>query len=222
MRSSATTLLFDGKKKTPKDRSRDNQRVKSLHENRRIALVHTESIAILTPLERALDRLEQEQQPTPSRIRDTGYAQERNLARHSNGHTKKGLARFHPSTTAIMVGTHQPFLYEAEQSTSSFPEKTFDPKAVTRASWQAKPVKPKQEGPLVQFNRHPEYVLFVCHISFRSLISVFYCFLLLSSSCFPPLKRTSFVSVAPSRCILADLPKVPMKLSVVSASPSRP
>lgn len=55
-----------------------------------------------------------------------------------------------------MGGTHAPFLYEAERSSSSFPEKTFDPKAVTRASWQAKPVKPKQEGPLVQLNRHPE------------------------------------------------------------------
>ncbi|KAL1903016.1 hypothetical protein Sste5346_000929 [Sporothrix stenoceras] len=55
-----------------------------------------------------------------------------------------------------MGGTHQPFLYEAERSSSSFPEKTFDPKSVTRASWQPKPVKPKQEGPLVQVNRHPD------------------------------------------------------------------
>ncbi|EFX04205.1 hypothetical protein CMQ_1133 [Grosmannia clavigera kw1407] len=37
-----------------------------------------------------------------------------------------------------------------------FPEKPFDPKAVTRASWTPKPVKPKQDGPLVQFNRHPD------------------------------------------------------------------
>ncbi|CAK7219605.1 hypothetical protein SEUCBS140593_003947 [Sporothrix eucalyptigena] len=55
-----------------------------------------------------------------------------------------------------MGGTQQPFLYEADRNSSTFPEKTFDPKAVTRASWQAKPVKPKQEGPLVQINRHPD------------------------------------------------------------------
>ncbi|ERT02935.1 hypothetical protein HMPREF1624_01239 [Sporothrix schenckii ATCC 58251] len=54
------------------------------------------------------------------------------------------------------MGGHQPFLYDAEHSSSSLPEKPFDPKAVTRASWQAKPVKPKQEGPLVQLNRHPD------------------------------------------------------------------
>ncbi|CAK7211518.1 hypothetical protein SBRCBS47491_001152 [Sporothrix bragantina] len=54
------------------------------------------------------------------------------------------------------MGAQQPFLYEAQRSSASFPEKTFDPKAVTRASWEPKPVKPKQEGPLVQLNRHPD------------------------------------------------------------------
>lgn len=37
-----------------------------------------------------------------------------------------------------------------------FPQMPFDPKAVTRASWEPKPIKPKQDGPLMQFNRHPE------------------------------------------------------------------
>ncbi|CAK7222386.1 hypothetical protein SCUCBS95973_004820 [Sporothrix curviconia] len=54
------------------------------------------------------------------------------------------------------MGAQQPFLYEAQRSSAIFPEKPFDPKAVTRASWQPKPVKPKQEGPLLQLNRHPD------------------------------------------------------------------
>lgn len=53
----------------------------------------------------------------------------------------------------------QPFLYEAEKSNEArFPTSTFDPKAVTRKSYAPKMPRPKQEGPLVSFNRHPEYV----------------------------------------------------------------
>lgn len=37
-----------------------------------------------------------------------------------------------------------------------FPTSSFDPKAVTRSSWEPKPAKPKHEGPLVSFNRHPD------------------------------------------------------------------
>ena len=59
------------------------------------------------------------------------------------------------------MGAHQPYLYEAEKfSDQRFPTSTFDPKAVTRASWEPKPQKPKQDGPLISFNRHPEYVFF--------------------------------------------------------------
>jgi len=57
-----------------------------------------------------------------------------------------------------MGGVNQPFLYESEKLDSRFPEAPFDPKAVTRASWEPKPRKPKQNGPLISFNRHPEYV----------------------------------------------------------------
>ncbi|KXJ92299.1 hypothetical protein Micbo1qcDRAFT_195198 [Microdochium bolleyi] len=49
----------------------------------------------------------------------------------------------------------QPYMYEAARS-SRFPQADFDPKAFTRASWEPKPVKPKQDGPLVSFNRHPD------------------------------------------------------------------
>ena len=72
-----------------------------------------------------------------------------------------------------MGGAQQPFIYEAERSSASFPAKSFDPKAVTRASWQAKPVKPKQEGPLVQINRHPEYVCFVLHLVLPAVLLLF-------------------------------------------------
>ncbi|KAH8911352.1 hypothetical protein BR93DRAFT_943364 [Coniochaeta sp. PMI_546] len=37
-----------------------------------------------------------------------------------------------------------------------FPSTPFDPKAVTRASFQAKRPRPKPDGPLVNFNRHPD------------------------------------------------------------------
>ncbi|KAH7030947.1 uncharacterized protein B0I36DRAFT_362738 [Microdochium trichocladiopsis] len=55
------------------------------------------------------------------------------------------------------MGGQQPYMYDAEKRNSSrFPQSDFDPKAFTRASWQPKPQKPKHEGPLVSFNRHPD------------------------------------------------------------------
>lgn len=57
------------------------------------------------------------------------------------------------------MGVQQPYLYSAQRNESRFPETVFDPKAVTRASWEPKPRRPKQEGPLVNFNQHPEYVI---------------------------------------------------------------
>lgn len=62
-----------------------------------------------------------------------------------------------------MGARYQPYMYTAasyEDNDSRFPSKPFDPKAVTRASWERSPPKPKHEGPLVSFNRHPEYVSF--------------------------------------------------------------
>ncbi|KAK7754040.1 hypothetical protein SLS62_003885 [Diatrype stigma] len=55
-----------------------------------------------------------------------------------------------------MGGSQEPFMYDAVRSSSQFPEKEFDPKAVTRASWEPKPRKPKVKGPLVAFGRHPD------------------------------------------------------------------
>ncbi|KAH8894041.1 hypothetical protein GQ53DRAFT_744809 [Thozetella sp. PMI_491] len=58
-----------------------------------------------------------------------------------------------------MGGAQQPFLYEAEKlgDDDRFPATTFDPKAVTRASYEAKPKKKKKKnGPLISVNRHPD------------------------------------------------------------------
>ncbi|KAJ6785959.1 hypothetical protein PWT90_08070 [Aphanocladium album] len=50
-----------------------------------------------------------------------------------------------------------PYMYSATSSEDSrFPVSTFDPKAVTRASWEPKPKRQPQVGPLVNFNTHPD------------------------------------------------------------------
>ncbi|KAL9023994.1 MAG: hypothetical protein Q9196_006836, partial [Gyalolechia fulgens] len=57
-----------------------------------------------------------------------------------------------------------PFIYDhpSKYSFTGASDKAWDPKAVTRASWAASippPLKPKQEGPLIdakEFNRHPD------------------------------------------------------------------
>ncbi|KND86875.1 hypothetical protein TOPH_08492, partial [Tolypocladium ophioglossoides CBS 100239] len=56
-----------------------------------------------------------------------------------------------------MDTSQPPLIYSAEaRNDSRFPGTTFDPKAVTRASWKPKPRKPQPSGPLISFNRHPE------------------------------------------------------------------
>jgi hypothetical protein len=59
-----------------------------------------------------------------------------------------------------MESQKQPFLYYSHYTpshqSSRFPSPTFDPKAVTRASWEPKQVKPKKAGPLISFGRHPD------------------------------------------------------------------
>ncbi|RWA05903.1 hypothetical protein EKO27_g9204 [Xylaria grammica] len=54
------------------------------------------------------------------------------------------------------MGVQQPYMYDSGRRDSRLPEKEFDPKAVTRASWEVKPKKPKKNGPLVAFGRHPD------------------------------------------------------------------
>ena len=54
-----------------------------------------------------------------------------------------------------MVGRFQPYLYDAPVSDS-----TFNPKAVTMASrTPPSPSKQKKDGPLIDFNKHPDSYL---------------------------------------------------------------
>ncbi|KAK4062699.1 uncharacterized protein Triagg1_9817 [Trichoderma aggressivum f. europaeum] len=60
----------------------------------------------------------------------------------------------------------QPFMYSApSRPDSRFPTATFDPKAVTRASWEPKPRKAALKGPLVSFDLHPDYHVILPHRS---------------------------------------------------------
>ena len=59
-----------------------------------------------------------------------------------------------------------PYLYDPPSRRQiAYPYSDFDPKAVTRASWisaaESTVSKPKQEGPLVDFNRHPDSYMIV-------------------------------------------------------------
>ena len=63
------------------------------------------------------------------------------------------------AATTLERMPQQPFLYDAQpRENSRFPPVVFDPKAVTRASWEPKPKKPVRKGPMVSFDLHPEYV----------------------------------------------------------------
>ncbi|KAL1842615.1 hypothetical protein VTJ49DRAFT_4663 [Mycothermus thermophilus] len=56
-----------------------------------------------------------------------------------------------------MGGSQPPYLYQpVKRDEDRFPETPFDPKAVTRASYEAKKPKPKPQAPFVSINRHPD------------------------------------------------------------------
>jgi hypothetical protein len=56
------------------------------------------------------------------------------------------------------MGVEPPFMYRPVKSDKSTLSSHFDPKAVSRASFDPSPSRPKQQGPLISFNQHPEYV----------------------------------------------------------------
>lgn len=64
-----------------------------------------------------------------------------------------------------MVGITPPYLYTPASQRDADPCYNFDPKAVTRASHYSiasstSSPKPKREGPLIDFNKHPDsYVI---------------------------------------------------------------
>lgn len=69
-------------------------------------------------------------------------------------------------TTHTMGAGHAPYLYDPPSRRQiAYPYSDFDPKAVTRASWisaaESTMSKPKQEGPLIDFNRHPDSYMVV-------------------------------------------------------------
>lgn len=64
------------------------------------------------------------------------------------------------------MGADAPYLYDAPSHRPiSYPYSDFNPKAVTQASYEASIAasrpKPKQEGPLINFNRHPDSYMVV-------------------------------------------------------------
>ncbi|KIW77363.1 hypothetical protein Z517_09809 [Fonsecaea pedrosoi CBS 271.37] len=61
------------------------------------------------------------------------------------------------------MGVEPPFIYD-RPSTYTFgspTDRAFNPKAATHASWTPRPPKPKQDGPLVDFNKHPDSYIVV-------------------------------------------------------------
>lgn len=68
--------------------------------------------------------------------------------------------------TLVASMPEPPYLYSAPARRQiAYPYSDFDPKAVTRASWdratQASKPRPKQEGPLIDFNKHPDSYMIV-------------------------------------------------------------
>jgi hypothetical protein len=60
---------------------------------------------------------------------------------------------------STIMGRWQPYLYN-EQRTSQYGEpEVFNPRAVTQASRQPPSPRKKQEGPLINFNKHPDSYL---------------------------------------------------------------
>jgi hypothetical protein len=59
-----------------------------------------------------------------------------------------------------MGGVEPPFLYDhpSRYSFNGPTEKGFNPKAATVASWTPPVPKPKKDGPLIEFNKHPDSV----------------------------------------------------------------
>ncbi|ETN36569.1 uncharacterized protein HMPREF1541_08847 [Cyphellophora europaea CBS 101466] len=62
-----------------------------------------------------------------------------------------------------MGGSNAPFLYDRPQSWNfgAPTSRGFNPKAATEASWTPRANKPKSNGPLVDFNKHPDSYLVV-------------------------------------------------------------
>jgi hypothetical protein len=58
------------------------------------------------------------------------------------------------------MGVQPPFLYEppSRYSFAGPTDRGFNPKAATHASWAPPTPAPKRNGPLIDFNKHPDSV----------------------------------------------------------------
>lgn len=56
------------------------------------------------------------------------------------------------------MGAEQPYLYDPP-SRNGYAQAHFNPRAYSQASLQPAQPRPKQEGPLVDFNKHPDSYL---------------------------------------------------------------
>jgi hypothetical protein len=65
------------------------------------------------------------------------------------------------------MGVEPPFLYDPPNrySFSGPTERGFNPKAATQASWSPPASRAKPDGPLINFNQHPDSV--------RSILQLF-------------------------------------------------
>lgn len=61
------------------------------------------------------------------------------------------------------MGVTPPYLYDPpSRRRQADPSYDFDPKAVSRASWSTTVTeKPKQNGPLIDFNKHPDSYMII-------------------------------------------------------------
>jgi hypothetical protein len=79
---------------------------------------------------------------------------------------EKIVTAIRPTAHSIMVGITPPYSFAPVSQQDRDPTYDFDPKAVTRASYYSiasstsTPV-PKQHGPLIDFNRHPDSYIIV-------------------------------------------------------------
>lgn len=72
----------------------------------------------------------------------------------------KTRAQTTPTLLLTVMGVQPPFIYDKPSSyTFGGPtSRAFNPRAVTHASWTPRAPKVKQDGPLINFNRHPDTV----------------------------------------------------------------
>jgi hypothetical protein len=69
-------------------------------------------------------------------------------------------SHLHLLSKLVIMGVEPPFIYDhpSRYSFNGPTEKGFNPKAATQASWSPPKEKPKQDGPLLNFNKHPDSV----------------------------------------------------------------